>query len=312
MPERLLDLDHVVLTDGRIYRVLGNLDSATHFYGYNIYSPAPDGDRLYKGRRYTKQYTEDNTLPADVRATYEMIPRTRIAEHHDPISSAASMSATFTPTIWSSLYTELARIFGHDRVGVFGSAMFGLHLTPDGRVRKDIDFVIDGIANLGLLRQELPRIRDTLGFTTITPERQLQQYQRYQRVFRNPNNSIQAIIARRWSGLQLSDRVVTTIRLREPTCTLDPRTISQPTATLPNSAVTGRVRNAAGSNLFPRTFTIHDKHGQNTHVSSFWWKFTTPVEDDDPVTVCGSVLAAGDHPAIRLTDFTQHWLRIGT
>jgi hypothetical protein len=39
---------------------------------------------------------------------------------------------------------------------------------------------------------------------------------------------------------------------------------------------------------------------------------TTPVEDDDPVTVCGSVLAAGDRPAIRLTDFTQHWLRIDT
>jgi predicted nucleotidyltransferase len=310
MPERLLDLDHVVLDDGRICRVLGNLDSTTHFYGYTIYTPDPSGDRRYHGRRYTKQFTEDEKLPADVRDTYELIPLARIAEHHDPISSAASMCPTFADTIWGQLHTELVRLFAPGRVGVFGSAMFGLHLTPDGQVRKDIDFVIDGLSNLALLRQELPRIRDTLGFTTISPQRQLQQYQRYQRVFRNPSNSIQAIIARRWSGLQLSDRVVTTIRLREPASTLPTDMVSPPAGSLLRATVSGRVLNAQSSNLFPRTFTIRPPDGQDTDVTSFWWKFTTPVEDNDLVTVCGSVLAAGDRPHIRLTDFTQHWLRI--
>jgi hypothetical protein len=31
------DLDHVVMADGRIYRVVGNLDHPAKFVGYNVY-----------------------------------------------------------------------------------------------------------------------------------------------------------------------------------------------------------------------------------------------------------------------------------
>ena len=44
------DLDHVVLADGRIYRVVGNLDHPAKFVGYNVYSPDPDGGRLFAAR----------------------------------------------------------------------------------------------------------------------------------------------------------------------------------------------------------------------------------------------------------------------
>jgi hypothetical protein len=306
----LLDLDHAVMNDGQIYRVVGNLNSQTHFLGYNVYSPSPDGDRWYRGQQYTKNYIEDDRLAADVLDTYELVAVEEIAEYYDPMRSARSQSATFQSTVWYDLYRELVRIFGDESVGIFGSSMFGLHLTPEGEVRKDIDFVIQGISNVQALRLQLPTIRAKLGFTSITPERQLRQHARYQRVFRNENNSIQSIIARRWTGLQLSERVVTTIRLRDPTFTMPPELVTRAPAGRPRHViVSGRVTNADGSNLFPREFRLITQYGY-IEVYILWWKFSTPVQDGDVVTLCGNLIEIDSRPVVRLTNFTQHWLRI--
>jgi hypothetical protein len=75
--------------------------------------------------------------------------------------------------------------------------MFGMHLTPDGAVRKDVDFVVEGLDNVEQLRKTLPSIRARLGFTAVSATRQRTQYERYRTVFRNDRNSIGPIIARR-------------------------------------------------------------------------------------------------------------------
>ena len=304
----LLDLDHVVTEDGKIYRVLGNLDSRTHFLGYNVYSPHPEGDRFYRNARYRKNFIEDERLPADVLDTYTLVPVQEVAEHHDPIRSAIAMVETFRSTVWFDLYTELVKLVGPESVGIFGSSMFGLHLTPRGTVRKDVDFVIQDLANVEVLRKELPGIRDRLGFTTVTAERQIQQYERYRRVFRNDNNSIRSIIARRWTGLQLSNDVVTTIRVRDRSQTT-PAALIAPTPRADHVPVSGRVTNASRSTLFPRRFDLVTGSGI-VEIYVLWWKFSTPVQDGDAVTVRGSLLPANHAHAIRLTDYSRHWLRI--
>lgn len=305
----LFDLDHVATSDGRIYRVVGNLDSRTHFLGYNVYSQSEDGDRLYRGDRYRKNYIEDDRLPSDVLDTYELVAVNEVTERHEPVKSARSNSATFKATIWFDLYEELVRIFGDDSVGIFGSSMFGLHLTPEGHVRKDVDFVIQGMSNVEVLRQALPGIRARLGFTTVTTERQLRQHARYQRVFRNENNSIQSIIARRWTGLQLSEHVVTTIRLRDPSFRIPVTMVSRLADDSNDVVVSGCVADADGSNLFPRKFRVLVRN-EHIDVYVFWWKFSTPVRDGDAVTLCGSLIAIEDETVIRLTNFSRHWLRI--
>lgn len=138
----ILDLDHVVMADGRIYRVAGNLDHPSKFVGYNVYSPDPGGDRLFRGTPYHK--TEDDELPQDALDTYVMLPKARIREHLDPITAAAVNSGTFAGSPWAGLHAELTDLFGASAVGIFGSAMLGMHLTPAGHVRKDVDFVIEG------------------------------------------------------------------------------------------------------------------------------------------------------------------------
>ena len=138
------DLDHVVMADDRIYRVVGNLDHPAKFVGYNVYSPDPGGDRIFRGTPYRKNFTEDDELPQDALDTYVMLPKARICEHLDPHTAAAEKADTFAGSPWAGLYAELTALFGLDAVEIFGSAMLGMHLTPNGQVRKDVDFVIEG------------------------------------------------------------------------------------------------------------------------------------------------------------------------
>ena len=305
----LLDLDHVVTRDGEIYRVVGNLNSRTHFLGYNVYSPNADGDRFYQEQKYRKNFLEDENLPDDALDVYKIVPIDDITEHLDPIRAAKAKTESFASTVWHDLYTELVRLFGDDTVGIFGSSMFGLHLTPDGLVRKDIDFVIQGLEHVDALRHQLPRIRRNLGFSDVSRERQLLQHSRYAKVFRNEKNSIQSIIARRWTGLQLSPQVVTTIRFRDPAVPTPSDLVVSSSETTRNIVVSGQVTDAARSNLFPRQFTLMTESGP-VEIYLIWWKFSTPVRDGDSVTLCGSLLPNRSQPTARLTNFVDHWLKI--
>ena len=303
------DLDHVVLSNGKIYRVLGNLQNEAYFFGYNVYAPDGNGDRIYQGQRYRKNFLEDEHLPQDVLETYEVLPRCEVALHLDPIQSAREMCFSFRQTIWFHLYEALIALCGEDAVGIFGSSMFLFHLTSQGQVRKDVDFVIEGIEHVASLQRALPEMRRTLGFQEISEARQLQQYQRYQHVFQNERNTIQEIIRRRWSGLQLSEQIVSTLRFREKSSVLPFELVQSPMVMQRNKMVVGKVSDAEMSNLFPRMFTLETETGPYP-VYIFWWKLSTPVRPDDEISICGDSILLEGREVIRLTNFRTHWIAI--
>jgi predicted nucleotidyltransferase len=303
------DLDHVVMADGQVYRVVGNLNHPAKFVGYNVYSPDPGGDRVFRGTPYRKNFTEDDQLPQDALDTYVMLPKARISEHLDPRTAAAEKADTFTGSHWAGLHAELTALFGPNAVGIFGSAMLGMHLTPNGRVRKDVDFVIEGTGNIAVLREHLPAIRSKLGFTEVTSARQGRQYERYRRVFRNENNSTDLVISRRWTALQAPDGIVTTIRFRDPAVRLPYQLASAYPVQAKDITVTGQVTDADLGNLFPRVFRLLTR-GYAYTVHLWWWKFGSPVLDGETVTVRGSRRDLPGHDVIRVSSFTSHWLQI--
>jgi len=307
----LYDLDHVVLSNGNIYRVLANFREKEHFFGYNVYSPDVHGDRIYQGQSYRKNYREDEQLPHDVLETYEVLSRSDIVWRIDPIEAAKASCSSFASTIWFDLYQHLIALFGVDAVGIFGSSMFHLHLLPNGQVRKDVDFVIEGLAHVEQLRHCLPGIRAQLGFQEISEGRQLQQYQRYQRVFQNDRNSIREIIKRRWTGLQLSEQIVSTLRFREKSLVLPLELVQKTTIVQKDAILSGEVLDAERSNLFPRMFTlVAENHRYPVYV--WWWKFSTPVREHDRLTLCGDKILLEGREAIRVTNFHNHWVAFDT
>jgi hypothetical protein len=258
---------------------------------------------------YRKNFTEDDELPEDSLDTYVMLPKARICEHLDPRAAAAEKAGTFAGSLWAGLHAELMALFGADAVGIFGSTMLGMHLTADGRVRKDVDFVIEGVGNIPVLRDHLLAIRSRLGFTEVTSARQGRQYERYRRVFRNENNSTDLVIARRWTALQAPSGIVTTIRFRDAAARMPYQLAGAYPVQAANVTVTGKVADAGLGNLFPRVFRLLT--GSCTYtVHLWWWKFASPVRDGETVTVCGSRRDLPGQAVIRVSSFTSHWLKI--
>jgi hypothetical protein len=211
--------------------------------------------------------------------------------------------------VWAGLHAELTALFGAEAVGIFGSAMLGMHLNGNGRVRKDVDFVIEGISNIPVLREHLAAIRSRLGFTEVTRARQGRQYQRYRRVFRNQFNSTDLVISRRWTALQAPGGVVTTIRFRDPAVRMPCQLAGPFPAQAANVTVTGQVTDADLGNLFPRMFRLVTTDCTYT-VHLWWWKFASPVRDGDTITICGSHPDLPGQHIIRVSSFISHWLRI--
>ncbi len=305
--EQLYDLDHVLLSNGKIYRVLGNFRSKENFWGYNVYSPNDNGNRIYEGKKYRKNFIEDEQLPQDVLETYEVLNLSDVILHLDPVQSAQENSRSFQNTLWFELYKELKELFGEDAVGIFGSSMFNLHLTPEGQVRKDVDFVIDGLDHVDKLRHFLPSVRQHLGFREISEARQLQQYQRYQKVFRNTHNTMKEIIKRRWTGLQLSENIVSTLRFREKSIVLPLELVQGTTVVQRDVIVSGKVIDADRSNLFPRMFQLETEKCMYP-VYVLWWKFSTPTRENDQMNICGDKVMLEGREVIRVTNFHDHWL----
>jgi hypothetical protein len=317
-PDQYYDMDHVRVDDGRIYRLLGNfsLDGGEEakFLGYNLYSPDAQGDRLFRGEPYTKNYTEDTTAPPDVLDTYDVLTSSDVVEFFDPIKTAKDRRASYEGTVWAELYDKLTDTFGEDAVGIFGSALpgGGLHLNPDGTIKNDVDFFIEGMRNVPVLADNLPRLREGLGFTDYSDESQRGIMAAWKRVFRNQNNSLEAIMDRRWSGMQLNDAgriVLNTFRFRDKDVMTPASLLGTDNVIENNVEVSGRVSEATKGNLYPRLFTV-ESAGEEAPVYSFWWKFSSPVKKSDTVSLCGDLIDVNGHQALRLTNYEDHWIGI--
>ncbi|MGH7158371.1 MAG: hypothetical protein ACREGD_04885 [Candidatus Saccharimonadales bacterium] len=318
LPRQLYDMDHILVDDGRIYRVLGNFamgdSDGGKFLGYNLYSPSDEGDRTFRGERYTKNYTEDTTSPRDVLETYDVLTAQDIVEHFDPIKTAQANSHTYDGTVWARLYDKLTSVFGAGAVGIFGSTLpgSGLHLTAEGGIKNDVDFFIEGLNNVPILAEHLPEVREGLGFTDYSPSSQQGIMQSWAAVFRNPNNSLDAIMQRRWSGMQLNDKgkvVLNTFRFRDRNILTPPALLDSDNIISRNVSVSGFAADADMGNLYPRMFTV--EAGEERYpVYSFWWKFSSPVKEKDKVKVCGDVVDVNGQEVLRLTNYEDHWINI--
>ena len=312
-PGRLYDMDHVLMDDGKIYRVLGNFAASDLFLGYNLYSPSIDGDRNFRGEPYIKNYTEDVMLPTDVMETYDVLKTADTVEFFDPIRSAQESYHSYRGTVWFELYERLIEHFGKDSIGIFGSALPGLHLNTAGIVKNDVDYFIEGIDNVPRLAEYLLNIREGVGFSDYSPATRQNICDMWRNVFRNSNNTLGKIMERRWSGMQYdapnSKPVLNTFRFRDKTVLTPVGMIDTERIVRKDVTLSGVVTEDLGGNLYPRTFDLDLGHN-NTKVYSFWWKFSTPVRTGDSVILTGDLIDLNGQEALRLTNYVDHSIAI--
>ena len=306
-------MDQVLLSDGRIIRVLGNFDDDERFFGFNVYSPDSKGDREFRGVRYSKYKSESTSGHTNVLDTCEVIGKYQVVDFFDPVLTAQANSDSYNGTIWHELYTALTSIFGVENIGLLGSALSGLHFDIEGKLKNDVDFFIEGIENVAVLEKRMKQVREDIGFCDYEPAVLKVIYDECAEVYSNPNNTLDKIIARRWSGMELPGKnpIRNTMRFRDKTITTPFDVLSRNVAHT-NSKVRGVVSGAIGGNLFPRHFKLTTSDERTYDVYCLWWKISSPVRDGDDVEVCADLLTIAGHDALRIVDFKNHWLHIYT
>lgn len=311
MQRQLYDMDQVLLDDGRIVRVMGSFNGRDTFYGFNLYSPQPQGDRSFRGQPYIKNYFEEQDHINDALEAYELFPTNKIVEFHDPIITAQEHNDTFADTIWHTLYEGLVNLFGDEAVGILGSALSGLHLRDDGTIRNDVDFFIEGLKKVPILESRMWEVREALGFKDYGEVALQDIYRESKRVFKNPNVTIDKIISRRWSGMELPGEkpVRNTIRFRDKQYVMPLELLSDKAVIRPNTVISGVVKDAVRSNLYPRMFTVVCED-ESYEVTCMWWKFSSPVRDEDIITICGDLLEIGGKLILRVSNFQNHYLKL--
>lgn len=314
LPSQFYDNDQVLTDDGKIFRVIGNVESNEGFIGFNLYAPDPDGERTFRGEPYTRRRVEDAPRPfEDALDAYGVVPKDQVVEYFDALKAAQDGNASFLGTVWHDLYRGLVEIFDEDSVGVLGSALPGLHLNGQGKVRNDVDFFIEGLDNIPVLEAHLPAIRQRYGFTEYTAASEEKIRGGWEKVFTNPDNSYEKIMQRRWSGMQIAQDVgrivLNTFRFRDTTVQTSLDVVNRENVISKNISVTGVTTDASKSNLWPRTFSLDSDVGR-LPVHLLWWKFNSPVREQDEVTLRGDLVEVDGQEALRITNFENHSINI--
>jgi hypothetical protein len=308
---QLYDMDQVLLDDGRIMRVMGTFDSNQYFFGYNVYSPDKNGDRLFRGKRYRKYLSEALTGEESALGSSEIISISKIVEFFDPIKTSKQDNASFAGTIWHDLYDALVGVFGSDKVGILGSALSGLHFNIEGKLKNDVDFFLEGVENISVLRENMKKVREDIGFCDYEPEVLKVILDECSEVYTNKQNTLSKIIDRRWTGMELPGDypVRNTMRFRDKSLISPFELLSDDKVIQSNVVMRGLVSGEAGGNLYPRQFFV-SSNGEKRTVYCLWWKISSPVKDGDDVGVCGDLVDVNGVPTLRMAHFNNHWLHI--
>ena len=246
-----------------------------------------NGIRIHEsGFRYTKE------------AIYDVIkiPKNSIVRHFDP--RQANIKSNLAG-IWKLIYDQLINAgIPQSDIGIFGSTLVGFPLS------KDIDFVVYGMDNLLKVREKLPSIKSRLGIFDIQLKHIEHQITKYSKRHSLLTSNFEKIIPNKWSALQISDGILSTIRFAFKDNEVPDKFNQHMLSEGIGISVIGEVIDATYSDFCPRLFTI--KLGYKIyHVSTYEWAYQSCVKKGDRVAVKG--VCIGDN--IFINKF-EHGVRI--
>ncbi len=181
--------------------------------------------------------------------------------------------------VWAKIALQLEKYVGED-LGIFGSFLLGFE------VKKDVDFVIRGVKNCIKLKKKMQKIREKLGFTSITKEHINYQVKKYGAFHNLRKNSFEKMFKNKWSAIQIKPGLLTTIRFiykekEIPENIFENRIVSR-------IKVAGEVIEDIGSNFCPRYFKIKSKNEIFT-IGTYYWVYQSCVKVGDKVIVEGNL-----------------------
>ena len=259
-------LDYVLDNENNFWTV--NKICGSKIYGYSFYKTDKNGDRFncLTGETYIKNYDATKILK-ELPKSYKYVfkPNLFYLAHKEDLSG-----------VWKQFANTLNEIGIEDKnIGVFGSYLIGFDII------KDVDFVVYGNKSLKLCYKNIDKIKSMLNATSISEKHIDYQYNKH-KINYNPNCDLKKIISRNWSGIQIREGVLSTIRF------VDLKNQETPKIDSPKNKIMGYIINSLKSACVPRQVTLC-VNNEKYKVYTSLWKLQSFARNGDRFEIYGKV-----------------------
>lgn len=259
----MLELLDYVLDLEENFWIVGYIDN--EFKGYIVYKADDNGDRF---NNITKRYySKCSCKKFDKIPAYKKVfkPNKFFLDNKGKLGG-----------VWNKYVDALNNIGIDDNdIGIFGSYLIGFDII------KDIDFVIYGVDNLYKYYENNDYIKEFTNSSYISEKHILHQYNKHKKDYHSETDLLE-IISRNWSGIQVSENVLST-----------PRFIDRSYQHIPpdnklREKIVFEVIDGIKTAMLPRQAKVLYKDSEYT-VLSCLWKYQSFLKKGDVVEVMASV-----------------------
>ncbi len=256
-------LDYILDYDDNFWIINNITDGVPK--GYIVYRTCDEG----RSNHITKKqyFKEIETKIVNIPLKYKMIfkPREFYQNNKNNLNG-----------IWKDYVDTLNEIGIDDSdIGIFGSYLIGFD------IEKDVDFVIYGKDNLYKYHDNIEYIKNKCNVTSITENHILHQYNKHKFKF-SEKCDLKEIISRNWSGIELSNGVLSTPRF------IDLNNMNIPLKKGEDKIITVEVIEGLTSVMLPRVAKVKYKEEEYTIYSTLW-KFQSFTKDGDILEIFANV-----------------------
>lgn len=261
----MIELLDYILDNNDNFWIVNNITQGVP-RGYIVYKTCDNGrlNNITK-KRYNKQSDNGNII--DVPLEYKKLfkPRSFYINNKNNLSG-----------IWKKYISALNQIGISDcDIGIFGSYLIGFD------IEKDVDFVIYGKDNLYKYYNNIEYIKKKCNVTSITENHVMYQYNKHKMKF-SEECDLKEIISRNWSGIELSNGVLSTPRF------VDLKNMSIPLKNGDDKIITVEVIDGLTSTMLPRIARVRYNNEEYTMYSSLW-KFQSFAKDNDILEIFANI-----------------------
>jgi len=259
----MLELLDYVLDYTDNFWIVGYIDN--EFKGYIVYEVDDKSDRY---NHITKKYYKKCACQKfDKIPAYKKVfkPNTFYLDNKDKLKG-----------VWKK-YVQALNIIGikDENIGIFGSYLVGFDIT------KDVDFVIYGEDNLNKYYEKNDFIKEYTNSTYINEKHIMHQYNKHKSNY-HENTDLLEIVSRNWSGIQISENVLSTPRF------IDKNKQHIPPDNNIREIITFEVIDGFKTAMLPRQAKVKYNDEEYT-VVSFLWKYQSFLKKGDVVETKASI-----------------------
>lgn len=275
------ECDYFTDKRGDIYIVRGDLHPPGFVRAKLIYEKTPDGDRIRNnGERYRKNTKDEITLIAEDQINQRFQPLANPLRHR-------------LDGIWLKIYNELKNLVPAGDIGIFGSTLLGFPIA------RDVDFIIYGLNNCRLLKQNIEKIKVVLAVPGISSDHINYQKQKFGASHNLSTNSFEKTLANKWCAVQIAPGISNTLMFgyKPEEISFELLADDQPGQDL---IIAGEVLDDLYTNFSPRIFKIRDSAGLVFTIKTYYWAYHSCVKIGDQIKITGKLI---DNNIILLNNF---------